>query len=89
MFVISRNSAFTFKGKPVDTKRIGRELGVRYVLEGAVQRAGNRLRVNAQLIDTETDAHLWAERSTATRAICLLCKMRSQAGLQPHSVLSL
>jgi TolB-like protein len=62
MFVISRNSAFTFKGKPVDTKRIGRELGVRYVLEGAVQRAGNRLRVNAQLIDTETDAHLWAER---------------------------
>ena len=61
-FVISRNTAFTFKGKAVDAKQIGRELGVRYVLEGSVQRAGGRLRVNAQLIDTETGAHLWAER---------------------------
>jgi adenylate cyclase len=62
MFVISRNSAFTYKGKPVDTKQIGRELGVRYVLEGSVQRSGNRVRITAQLIDAETDAHLWAER---------------------------
>ena len=61
-FVISRNTAFTFKGKAVDSQRIGRELGVRYVLEGSVQRAGARVRVNAQLIDTETGAHLWAER---------------------------
>ncbi len=61
-FVISRNTAFTFKGKAVDAKQIGRELGVRYVLEGSVQRAGARVRVNAQLIDTETGAHLWAER---------------------------
>ena len=62
MFVISRNTAFTYRNKPVDTKQIGRELGVRYVLEGSVRRSGNRVRVNAQLIDAETDAHLWAER---------------------------
>jgi TolB-like protein/Tfp pilus assembly protein PilF len=62
MLVISRNTAFTYRGKPVDTKQIGRELGVRYVLEGEVQRAGDRVRVTAQLIDAETDTHLWAER---------------------------
>ncbi len=62
MFVISRNTAFTYRNKPVNTKDIGRELGVRYVLEGSVQRSGSRVRVNAQLIDAETDAHLWAER---------------------------
>src|SRR5271165_5657206 len=62
MFVISRNTAFTYRNKPVETKQIGRELGVRYVLEGSVRRSGNRLRVSAQLIDAATDAHLWAER---------------------------
>jgi adenylate cyclase len=62
MFVISRNTAFTYRNKPVDTKQIGRELGVRYVLEGSVRRSVNQVRVNAQLIDAETDAHLWAER---------------------------
>ena len=61
-FVIARNTAFTFKGKALDVKQIGRELNVRYVLEGSVQRGGNRLRVNAQLIDAETGNHLWAER---------------------------
>lgn len=61
-FVIGRHTAFTFKGKAVDLKQIGRELNVRYVLEGSVQRGGNRMRVNVQLIDTETDNHLWAER---------------------------
>jgi TolB-like protein len=61
-FVIARNTAFTYKGKPFDVKQIGRELNVRYVLEGSVQRSGNRLRVNVQLIDAETGAHLWAER---------------------------
>src|SRR5277367_5553314 len=60
--VIGRNTAFTYKGKPVDLKQIGRELNVRYVLEGSVQRAGNRVRVNVQLIDAETGNHLWAER---------------------------
>jgi TolB-like protein/DNA-binding SARP family transcriptional activator len=62
MLVISRNTAFTYRNKPVDTKQIGRELGVRYVLEGEVQRSANRVRVTAQLIDAESDAHLWAER---------------------------
>ena len=62
MFVISRNTAFTYRNKPIDTKQIGRELGVRYVLEGSVQRSGSQIRVNAQLINAETDAHLWAER---------------------------
>jgi adenylate cyclase len=62
MLVISRNTAFTYQNKRVDTKQIGRELGVRYVLEGSVRRSGNQLRVTAQLIDAETDAHLWAER---------------------------
>ena len=61
-FVIGRNTAFTYKGKHVDLKQIGHELNVRYVLEGSVQRSGNRLRVNVQLIDAESGAHLWAER---------------------------
>ncbi|MDA9505293.1 adenylate cyclase [Bradyrhizobium sp. CCBAU 11386] len=61
-FVIARNTAFTFKNKAVDVKKVGRELNVRYVLEGSVQRGGNRLRVNVQLIDAETGNHLWAER---------------------------
>ena len=62
MLVISRNTAFTYQGKRVDTKQIGRELRVRYVLEGSVRRSGNQVRVNAQLIDADRDAHLWAER---------------------------
>jgi TolB-like protein len=61
-FVIGRNTAFTYKGKHVDLKQIGRDLNVRYVLEGSVQRSGNRLRVNVQLINAETGTHLWAER---------------------------
>ncbi len=62
MFVISRNTAFTYRNKPVDVKQIGRELGVRYLLEGSVRSSGNQLRVNAELIDAGTDAHLWADR---------------------------
>ena len=61
-FVIGRNTAFTYKGKAVDLKQIGRELSVRYVLEGSVQRGGNLMRVNVQLIDAATGSHLWAER---------------------------
>ena len=60
--VIARNTAFAYKGKPLDAKTIGRELNVRYVLEGSVQRSGGRMRVNVQLIDAETGSHLWAER---------------------------
>jgi TolB-like protein/Flp pilus assembly protein TadD len=62
MLVISRNSAFTYKDRPVNAKQIGRELGVRYVLEGSVRRSSDKVRINAQLIDAESDTHLWAER---------------------------
>src|SRR5271169_7262178 len=60
LFVIARNSAFTYKGRAVDVRQVGRELGVRYVLEGSVRRAGNRVRVAAQLIDTSSGGHVWA-----------------------------
>ena len=62
LFVIARNSSFTYKGKPVDVKQVARELGVRYVLEGSVRKAGNRVRITGQLIDTATGAHIWADR---------------------------
>jgi len=62
LFVIARNSSFTYKGKAVDIKQVGRELGVRYVLEGSVRKSGNRVRVTGQLIDAGTSAHLWADR---------------------------
>jgi TolB-like protein/class 3 adenylate cyclase/Flp pilus assembly protein TadD len=62
LFVIARNSSFTYKGRAVDVKQVGRELGVRYVLEGSVRKAGNRIRVTAQLIEAGTSNHVWAER---------------------------
>jgi adenylate cyclase len=62
LFVIARNSSFTYKGKPIDVKQVGRELGVRYVLEGSARKAGNRVRITGQLIDAATGTHLWAER---------------------------
>src|SRR5207237_9405164 len=62
LFVIARHSTFTYKGQAVDVKRVGRELGVRYILEGSVRKGGNRVRITAQLIDAETGAHLWADR---------------------------
>jgi TolB-like protein len=62
LFVIARNSTFTYKGRPVDVKQVGRELGVRYVLEGSVRKAANRVRITGQLIDAATGAHVWAER---------------------------
>jgi TolB-like protein len=80
MLVISRNTAFTYQGKRVDTKQVGRELGVRYVLEGSVRRAGDQIRVNTQLIDAETDSHLWAERFDGDRPICSACKTRLRGG---------
>ena len=66
-FVIASSTAFTYKGKPVDAKQVGRELGVRYVLEGSVRQSGHRVRMNVQLIDAETGGHLWAERFDADR----------------------
>ena len=62
LFVIARNSSFTYKGQAIDVKRVGRELGVRYVLEGSVRKAGNRVRITGQLIDATTGTHLWADR---------------------------
>jgi len=62
LFVIARNSSFTYKGPAVDVKQVGRELGVRYVLEGSVRKAGGRVRITAQLIDALTGTHLWADR---------------------------
>jgi adenylate cyclase len=62
LFVIARNSSFSYKGKSVDLRRVARELGVCYILEGSIRRAGNRVRINAQLIDKETGSHIWAER---------------------------
>src|SRR5262249_7452115 len=62
LFVIARNSSFTYKGRAVGVKQVGRELGVRYVLEGSVRRDGERVRIAAQLMEAETGAHLWADR---------------------------
>src|SRR5262249_31763353 len=67
-FVIARNTAFAYKGKAIDVRQIGRELGVRYVLEGSVRRAGDQVQVNVQLIDAETGAHIWADRFDINRA---------------------
>jgi TolB-like protein len=76
MLVISRNTAFTYQGRRIDTRQIGRELGVRYVLEGSVRRSGDHIRINAQLIDAQTDTHLWTERFDRGITTCLLCKTR-------------
>ena len=62
LFVIARGSTFTYKGKAIYVKQVGRELGVRYVLEGSVRKAGNRVRITAQLVEAETSIHLWAQR---------------------------
>jgi adenylate cyclase len=62
LFVIARNSSFSYKGRSVDVKQVGKELGVRYILEGSVRKAGNRVRISGQLIDTANGAHLWADR---------------------------
>src|SRR5439155_18217523 len=62
LFVIARNSTFTYRGRPVDVKEVGRELGVRYVLEGSVRKAGTQVRITGQLIDAQSGTHLWADR---------------------------
>jgi TolB-like protein/class 3 adenylate cyclase len=85
-FVIARNTAFTYKGKPIDVKQIGRELNVRYVLEGSVQRGGNRMRVNVQLVDAESATHLWAERFD--RPMADLLDMQDEVVAQLANVLS-
>jgi adenylate cyclase len=76
MIVISRNTAFTYRDRSVETRQIGRELHVRYVLQGSVRRSGNRVRVNAQLIDVETDTHIWADRFSTSN-----CRASRRRGL--------
>jgi class 3 adenylate cyclase/TolB-like protein len=88
-FVIARNTAFTFKNKAVDTRVVGRELGVRYVMEGSVQGSGNRIRVNAQLIDATTGAHLWPSASISRAPIYSTCRTRSPRASPGSSVSSL
>ena len=66
LFVIARNSSFTYRGRAVDVRQVGRELGVRYVLEGSVRKAANRVRITGQLVDTTTGAHLWADHFDGT-----------------------
>lgn len=66
LFVIARNSSFTYRGRAVDVRQVGRELGVRYVLEGSVRKAANRVRITGQLVDTATGAHLWADHFDGT-----------------------
>ena len=78
LFVIARNSSFTYKGRAVDVKQVGRELGVRYVLEGSVRKAANRVRITAQLIDAASGAHLWADRFDGAWKIFSICRTRSR-----------
>ena len=80
-FVIARNTAFTYKGKSVDAKQIGRELGVRYLLEGSVRRIGDKVAVNAQLISTDTGAHVWADRFEGDRRTLGKLQVELVAGL--------
>jgi len=74
LFVIAQNSSFTYRGKVVDLKQVGRDLGVRYVLEGSVRKASNRVRITAQLIQVDTGANLWLTATTATSTISLSCR---------------
>jgi TolB-like protein/class 3 adenylate cyclase/Tfp pilus assembly protein PilF len=80
-FVIARNTAFTYKNKPVDVRQVGRDLGVRYVLGGSVRRSGDLVRVNAQLVDAETGAHLWADRFDRVRADLIEMQNEITAGI--------
>ena len=78
LFVIARNSSFTYKGRAVDVRQVGRELGVRYVLEGSVRKAGKRLRITGQLVESANGAHLGRIASTATWQTSSSCKTRSR-----------
>jgi TolB-like protein/class 3 adenylate cyclase len=86
LFVIARNFAFTYKGRWVDVKQVAQELGVRYVLEGSVRRAGNRVRITGQLIDTTTGAHIWADRFDGALGDFSRCKIRSRRSVAGRSL---
>ena len=85
LFVIARNSTFTYKGRAIDVKRVGRELGVRYVLEGSVRKGGGRVRITAQLIEAETGAHLGADRFDGSLEDVFECRSRSRSALPASS----
>ena len=85
LFVIARNSSFTYKGQAIDVKQVGRELGVRYVLEGSVRKGGNRVRITAQLIDAETGAHLWADRFDGSLEDVFDLQAQGRASASPGS----
>jgi adenylate cyclase len=87
LFVIARNSSFTYKGKTVDIKQVGQELGVRYVLEGSVRRAGDRLRITGQLIETTTGSHIWADRWDCGLADIFQTQDESPQGLRTRLVM--
>ena len=76
LFVIARNSSFTYKGRAVDVKQVGRELGVRYVLEGSVRKAASRVRITGQLVDAATGAHLRADRFDGGLGDISICRIR-------------
>ena len=78
LFVIARNSSFQWKGKPADVRQVGRDLGVRYVLEGSVRRAGDRIRIAAQLVNAENGGHFEPRSMTTTRPTSLLCRTKSR-----------
>ena len=80
LFVIARNSSFTYKGQAIDVKRVGRELGVRYVLEGSVRKSGNRVRITTQLIDATNGAHLWADHFDGSLETFSTCRTRWRSG---------
>jgi TolB-like protein len=88
LFVISRNSSVTFRGKAVDVRNVSRELGVRYVLEGSVRRAGNRIRVTGQLIEATTGAHVWASRFDRDLADIFTVRTPSRMARQPELALT-
>jgi adenylate cyclase len=78
LFVVARNSAFTYKGRAVDVRQVGQELGVRYVLEGSVRKSGSRLRITGQLVEASTGSHVWLTGSTERWPTCSICRIRSQ-----------
>ena len=77
-FVIARNSAFAYKGRSIDVRQVGRELGVRYAVEGSVRRVGERVRITAQLVETETGNHIWSTRIDGAVSTCSTCRTRSR-----------
>jgi len=86
LFVIARNSVFAYKGKVINVQQVGRELGVRYVLEGSIQTSGDRVRITAQLIEAATNVHLWSERYDRALVDVLTFKTKSHKGSPEHSV---